>query len=90
MPRKSLAVVNEETGETQEQSWTRKSPKAVVGEREYMMARVENEGEQAQYFVIVHNTSLDTYTILTRQNGQPVKMPRPSHFQVFIDALTNQ
>lgn len=82
--------MNDETGETTEQTWSRKSPKCLVGDKEYMLARVENEGENAQYFVIVHDVVAETFRILTRQNGQPVKMPRPSHFQVFIDAMTNQ
>lgn len=80
---KKIAAENEK-GYT----WSRKTPVADVEGTRYMLARIENEGEEPFHLVIVQDGR--EFSVLTRRDGNAVKIEKPSQFQTFLDALLSQ
>lgn len=77
---------NVETGEN-ETHWSRQTPVGHINGSEYMLARIENEGEKSTHLIVVRDTSANQYSILMRADGTPVQIAKPSQFQLFLDAL---
>lgn len=69
-------------------TWSRKTPVAEVNGTKYMLARVENENADPFHLVIVQDES--GFNVLTRRDGRPVMIEKPSQFQTFLDALLSQ